>query len=430
MMIARPTPATAYGDNDRLADDLMSNAVDLTASNMRSQLRGLPIEARLALRAAMKLPCGSLAVRLPDGRILRVGGNAPGPEAVAVLHNWKLPRKALTASTIGVAESYMDGDWESPDVTTFLELFIANEELDHQFARESRLFSAFNGFVHWLNRNTPTRARKNISAHYDLGNDFFARWLDPSMTYSSALFRDGVNNLELAQAEKYQALADAAGIGPGDHVLEIGCGWGGFAEFAAREIGCRVTGLTISREQLDFARERIRRAGLSDRVNLEFRDYRDETETYDKVVSIEMFEAVGEEYWPAFFSKLRDVMKPGGRAGLQVITISERAFPEYRANPDFIQRYIFPGGMLPTVKIMREKTAEHGLSLAGETAFGRDYGCTLRIWRERFLDAWPEIAPLGFDERFRRMWEFYLHYCEAGFRQGLIDVRQVIYERA
>lgn len=181
---------------------------------------------------------------------------------------------------------------------------------------------------------------------------------------------------------------------------------------------------------MDFARERIRRAGLSDRVDLEFRDYRDETETYDKVVSIEMFEAVGEEYWPAFFSKLRDVMKPGGRAGLQVITISERAFPEYRANPDFIQRYIFPGGMLPTAKIMRENTAEHGLSIAAETAFGRDYGRTLRIWRERFLDAWPELAPLGFDERFRRMWEFYLHYCEAGFRQGLIDVRQVIYERA
>jgi cyclopropane-fatty-acyl-phospholipid synthase len=236
--------------------------------------------------------------------------------------------------------------------------------------------------------------------------------------------------LESAQAAKYRALARAAGIGPDDHVLEIGCGWGGFAEFAAREIGCKVTGLTISREQLEFARERIRLAGLGDKVTFKFQDYRDERSTYDRVVSIEMFEAVGEQYWPAYFSKVHDVLKPGGRAGLQIITINERAFPEYRANPDFIQRYIFPGGMLPTPRILDGLTSQQGLQKCDERVFPQDYARTLKLWRERFRRAWDQIGPLGFDERFKRMWEFYLHYCEAGFRDEFIDVRQLVYARA
>jgi cyclopropane-fatty-acyl-phospholipid synthase len=429
-MISKFTLSTGSSTADRLARELMDKAVHLTTENIRRYIRGIPFRARMALRAGIHLPHGSLTIRMPDKQVFKVGGNKPGPDAVLILHNWNLPKRALTASTVGVGESYMDGDWESPDVTTFLELFLANEELGYQVANANRVFNAFNGLRHWLNRNTRVRARKNISAHYDLGNDFYSRWLDPSMTYSSALFSEGANDLESAQSAKYRALAKATGIGPDDHVLEIGCGWGGFAEFAAREIGCRVTGLTISREQLDFARERIRIAGLSDKVTLKFQDYRDEQSTYDKVVSIEMFEAVGEQYWPAYFSKVHDVLKPGGRAGLQIITINERAFPQYKSSPDFIQRFIFPGGMLPTPEILTRLTGGQGLAQVGERIFPQDYARTLRMWRERFWNAWETIQPLGFDERFKRMWEFYLYYCEAGFRTEFIDVRQMVYARA
>jgi cyclopropane-fatty-acyl-phospholipid synthase len=213
-------------------------------------------------------------------------------------------------------------------------------------------------------------------------------------------------------------------------VLEIGCGWGGFAEYAAKEIGCRVTGLTISREQFDFAQERIFKAGLSEKVELKLQDYRDEVGSYDRIASIEMFEAVGEEYWQTYFAQLRDRLKSGGRAGLQVITIDETIFPRYRRELDFIRRYVFPGGMLPTGRIMREICEANGLSLAAERIFGRDYGVTLALWRERFRTAWPELTTLGFDERFRRLWEYYLCYCEAGFRAETIDVRQMIFTRS
>jgi cyclopropane-fatty-acyl-phospholipid synthase len=247
------------------------------------------------------------------------------------------------------------------------------------------------------------------------------------MTYSSAMFAHGANDLEGAQAAKYRSLARDTGIAAGDHVLEIGCGWGGFAEFAAREIGCRVTGLTISKEQHTFARERIARAGLSDKVDIKLQDYRDETGKYDRIASIEMFEAVGEKYWPVFFGKVKDCLKAGGTAGMQIITINERAFQIYRKRPDFIQRYVFPGGMLPTPSILRSLGAQHGLSHLRECAFPQDYARTLAEWRERFWASWERIVPLGFDERFKRLWEFYLHYCEAGFRAEYIDVRQVIY---
>ena len=247
------------------------------------------------------------------------------------------------------------------------------------------------------------------------------------MTYSSALFAEGARGLEAAQAAKYRALAQATGIRAGDHVLEIGCGWGGFAEYAARELGARVTGLTISAEQLAFAQKRMADAGLADRVELRFQDYRDETGRYDHVVSIEMFEAVGERYWPVYFDTVRRVLKPGGRAGLQIITIDDRHFEDYRANPDFIQQYIFPGGMLPSLRALDQVTAAAGLETLSCRAFGKDYARTLAIWRERFEEQWDAIAPLGFDDRFRRTWEYYLHYCAAGFRAGNIDVVQSVY---
>ena len=404
-------------------------AVRLDHTNFAEITRPLPVRARMMLSVAMEMPRGSLTVRTPEGLVLEVGGNGPGPHGELVLKNWNLPGRAFSGATIGVAESYMDGDWESPDVTTLLELFVINEEAGEQVAGgASWLITTVQRIRHWLNENTRSGSKRNISAHYDLGNAFYRQWLDPSMTYSSALYSTGANDLESAQAAKYRALAQDTGIGEGDHVLEIGCGWGGFAEFAAKEIGCKVTGLTISREQHDFAKRRIAEAGLSDKVEIKLQDYRDETGAYDRIASIEMFEAVGEKYWPVFFGKVKGCLKAGGTAGMQIITIKEHAFERYRVRPDFIQRYVFPGGMLPTPSILKRLGADHGLTFARERIFPQDYARTLAEWRARFWGSWEKIVPLGFDERFKKLWEFYLHYCEAGFRAEYIDVRQVVYK--
>ncbi|HEV7254492.1 MAG TPA: cyclopropane-fatty-acyl-phospholipid synthase family protein [Mesorhizobium sp.] len=405
---------------------MVGQAVELDAENFAVVAQGLPARARATLRALLQLSFGSLDITLPDRGRIRVVGQAPGPDAQVVLHNWRMPGRTYFGGTIGLAESYMDGDWESPDVTRFLELFVVNAREGEKLGNGSWIVTALQRLRHWFNTNTRRGSRRNIRAHYDLGNTFYRQWLDRSMTYSSALFSTGANDLETAQAEKYRALARDAGIRAGDHVLEIGSGWGGFAEFAAREIGCKVTGLTISKEQFDFATRRIAEAGLSDKVAFKLQDYRDETGRYDRIVSIEMFEAVGEKYWPAYFRKLRNCLKAGGAAGLQIITINEEAFEGYRRRADFIQRYVFPGGMLPTPAILRRLGSEAGLSILKERVFPQDYARTLREWRERFWNSWDRIAPLGFDERFKRLWEFYLHYCEAGFRTGHIDVRQII----
>lgn len=410
------------------AEPAQPEALRLDAANFAEFARGLPAKARFVLQAAMSLARGTLKITMPDGRSVVVGGRAPGPKAELVLNNWRLPQRAFAAGTIGVAESYIDGDWHSPDVTTFLELFVVNTEQGNEVAGGANWFmNTVQRIRHWLNDNTRSGSRRNISAHYDLGNAFYAQWLDPSMTYSSALYATGANDLESAQAAKYRALAHDIGLRRGDHVLEIGCGWGGFAEFAARETGCRVTGLTISKEQFDFATRRMAKAGLSGQVEIKLQDYRDETGRYDKIASIEMFEAVGEKHWPVFFGKVKNCLKDGGAAGLQIITINEEAYPAYRRHPDFIQRYIFPGGMLPTPAILRSLGADHGLAFVKERIFAQDYARTLAEWRERFWVSWEKIAPMGFDSRFKKLWEFYFHYCEAGFRAEYIDVRQVFY---
>ena len=414
---------------DALKRELIASAEKLTPQNIKRVVKGLPLKARTALRLSLALPKGTLTVQMPDGRVVTVGGNAPGPDAVVILHNWKLPQRALLNGTIGVGESYMDGDWDSPDVMTFLKLFLVNEDWGNRLATSGFLMRLHDRLSHWFRRNTRTQARRNIAAHYDLGNRFYEQWLDASMTYSSGIY-DGKNiDLQAAQTAKYRRIAKATGLRKTDSVLEIGCGWGGFAEYAAREIGCQVTCLTISREQFDYARNRIRTAGLQDRVTIKFQDYRDETGTYDKIVSIEMFEAVGEAYWDVYFGKLSELLKPGGKAGLQVITINDRSYELYRRQPDFIQRYIFPGGMLPSPTIMETLQATAGLSNVDTFIFPQDYADTLAAWRDRFWAAWPTIKPMGFDERFKRMWEFYFHYCEAGFRAEFIDVRQIVYQK-
>lgn len=401
----------------------------LSSENLSRIIKGLPAKAQMVLRGLVHMQAGCLKLTLPDSRKVVVKGKTEGPVASVTLHNWNMPQRALSGGTIAVAESYMDGDWDSPDVGAFLELFLVNTDVGSNFSNGARgVLRLVEKFRHWMNANTKTGSKRNISAHYDLGNAFYKEWLDPTMTYSSALYSTGASDLQSAQRAKYRALADAAGIKAGHHVLEIGCGWGGFAEYAAGEIGCKVTGLTISREQLAFANERMRNAGLSDKVEIKFQDYRDEKGLYDRIVSIEMFEAVGEKYWPAYFSQLQRCLKPGGKAGLQIITIKPEAYREYRANPDFIQKYVFPGGMLPTREHLIDLGRKVGLKMSGDFGFGLDYARTLAEWRQRFWSVWDKVEPLGFDARFKRLWEFYLFYCEAGFRARNIDVRQIVYE--
>jgi cyclopropane-fatty-acyl-phospholipid synthase len=408
----------------------MSTAIALTPENARQALAGLPRLARLGMRVALNLKVGSLTIETPEGRLFLVQGQQPGPDAHVKILSWRFIRRLLSGSDVGVGESYMMGEWTSSDVTTFLELFCRNRDATADMLRGSPLFRMMIRVRHWLNRNTRTGSRRNISAHYDLGNAFYKEWLDPTMTYSSALYDGGVNDLEQAQRRKYRALAEETGINPDHHVLEIGCGWGGFAEYVAGEIGARVTALTISREQYDFACKRMQDGGLNDRVTVKLQDYRDETSQYDRVASIEMFEAVGEQFWQTYFQKVAGCLKAGGRAGLQIITIQDTLFDDYRRTPDFIQRHVFPGGMLPPPGALADLGERTGLKLAAERIFGHDYARTLEEWRQRFRAAWPRISPLGFDDRFKRLWEFYFHYCEAGFRSGNIDVRQMIYVKA
>lgn len=401
----------------------------VTATNFATIAKPYPWPVRQAFGFAMMLERGSLDLHLPDGQKLRFEGGEPGPEALMIVHDLDFARHLTTGGEVGLSEAFLKGQWESPNLTRFLELFCVNQSVIHRLLEGKPVVRFIQRVRHWLNRNTKAGSRRNIHAHYDLGNQFYSAWLDETMTYSSALFTTQARDLASAQTEKYAALARQIDLQADHHVLEIGCGWGGFAEYAAREIGARVTGLTISKEQFEFATARIQAAGLSDRVEIKMLDYRDETGTFDRIASIEMFEAVGEEFWPAYFRQLRDRLKDGGKAGLQVITIQESLFTGYKREIDFIRRYIFPGGMLPTPTIMRDMGREHGLSLSGELVFGHDYATTLSQWRDSFRTAWPQLTPLGFDERFRRLWEYYLAYCEAGFRAGTIDVRQMVFAK-
>lgn len=410
----------------------LNDFTTLTLENFAIATKGLPWRARTVLRMVLGIKKGALKITLPQGQKLRVSGKEIGPNADVTLNNWRLPARGFATGTVGAAESYIDGDWDSQDIASFLEFFLVNSTSDGvDMTRGKSLLAKITQKIrHLLNANTKAGSKRNISAHYDLGNAFYSQWLDPTMTYSSAMYGSGANDLESAQKAKYKALADSIGLTKDHHVLEIGCGWGGFAEYAAGTVGARVTCLTISKEQHDFAVDRMNRLGLSDKVNIKFQDYRDETGTYDRIASIEMFEAVGEKYWPTFFGKVRDCLKPGGSAGLQIITINDNDFEYYRAKPDFIQRYIFPGGMLPSPTALAKVTKEFGLSLNGQVIFGQDYARTLIEWRERFAKAWPNIVPLGFDDRFKRLWDFYLYYCEAGFRSEYIDVRQMVYVKS
>lgn len=409
---------------DHMRKGALADPVEVTSANI-GRIDGLPRLARLAFGVLLNIKRGVLTIVLPDGRRLRFSGHEPGEEAVMEIRDFGLARRFFAGGDLGAAEAFLDGMWDSPNITAFLELFARNRDALREKLYGLGIFRFGARIWHLFRRNSKSGSKRNIEFHYDLGNAFYRRWLDRTMTYSSARFSHPGQDLSEAQVNKYRSLAERIGLRREHHLLEIGSGWGGFAEFAASEIGCRVTGITISKEQLAFARERMAAKGLSDKVDIRYQDYRDVAETYDRIASIEMFEAVGEEYWPAYFSKIRDCLKPGGIAGLQIITIEDGVFASYRKGADFIQRYIFPGGMLPSPTALKEQVAKAGLTWVGNLDFGLDYAETLKLWRQRFRTAWPEIQPLGFDERFRRMWEYYLAYCEAGFRAGQIDVTQV-----
>ncbi len=406
-------------------------AVDGRRFHRLPQLADAPLAFRVALRIiARNWTLGSITFVLPSGHEMHVSSNQPGPDARLIVHDFRFMRRALATGDIGFAEGYMAGEWDTPDLPDLLSVFAANWHRLHQVTMGNPLTWTFNRITHALRGNSRTGARKNIHAHYDLGNAFYERWLDPTMTYSSARYETPGQPLEAAQTAKYRALAQGMGLQSGQSVLEIGCGWGGFAEFAAREVGARVTAITISEEQYKFARDRMFAQGLNDKADIRFVDYRDVEGQFDRVASIEMFEAVGEKYWPAYFDKIQGSLKSGGRAGLQVITIRDQDFEEYRSRADFIQKYIFPGGMLPSEERLKLVTDRAGLGWTGITRFGQDYAETLAAWHRSFDAAWNEIRALGFDERFRKLWKFYLSYCEAGFRTERTNVVQLSLAKA
>jgi cyclopropane-fatty-acyl-phospholipid synthase len=375
--------------------------------------------------AALNVRGGRLVMVLPDGRRLAFG-DCEAPLSTMIIKDFAFAPRILSGGDIGLAEGYMAGEWDTPDLSAVLTFLNGNVERIIKVFRGNPLVRVMNAVRHLRRENTREGSRKNILAHYDLGNRFYSAWLDRTMTYSSARFdRASCGDLTQAQLEKYRALARHIDLKPGEHVLEIGCGWGGFAEVAVKEFGARVTGLTISDEQHAFATERMAREGIADRVDIRLQDYRDVQGPFDKVASIEMFEAVGEKYWGAYFAKIAEVLKPGGRAGLQIITIRDDLFERYRSRVDFIQQYVFPGGMLPSLTRLDEESARAGLKRDQVDRFGVSYAQTLAAWGDRFRAAWGDIRPLGFDERFKRLWQFYLSYCEAGFRTGNTDVVQI-----
>lgn len=364
---------------------------------------------------------GSLELTLPSGQIIMIGGQNPGEKADLKLRNFKVIWAGMRRAQLGFFERYLAGDVESRNPTALFRFYLQNRQsLD---GAGTGIFNAsvFDKLWHRKRDNSKANSQDNISAHYDLGNAFYKLWLDDTMTYSSAIFDSKTNSLEAAQRQKYAQVLDAAEVKEGSKVLEIGCGWGGFAEEAARR-GADVRGITLSKEQLDFANNRLANARLDGRAKVHFEDYRDTQGTFDAIASIEMIEAVGEPHWPIYFKTLFNRLKPGGAAAIQGITILESNYDAYRGGVDFIQRYVFPGGMLLTKDIMREQSAKAGLLLEKIECFGLSYAETLHQWRLRFEAAWPKIVPLGFDERFRKLWTLYLCYCEAGFAEGLIDV--------
>jgi cyclopropane-fatty-acyl-phospholipid synthase len=404
--------------------------MNTTTAPTPSLPHGAPAAARSVLQLLKKLRHGTLTMQLPNGDT-HCFGNGALPHAAMTLRNWNVCGAALKSGDIGFAESYIAGDWTTPNLTTLIQVLVRNRREVEDVIHGSWAGRLLYRLRHLLHRNSKVNSRKNIHAHYDLGNPFYKLWLDETMSYSAAWF-EGDPSRDLAQAQwaKVRRTLDECRVEPGQRLLEIGCGWGGLAEYAARHYDAHVTGVTLSTEQLAFARQRLLAQGLDDKADLRLQDYRDLADgPYDAVASIEMFEAVGRQYWPGFFAKLHELLKPGARACIQSITIRDDLFDRYVDSTDFIQQYIFPGGLLPSPSAFREQAERAGLRIVNELRFGEDYAETLRRWRVRFLAQEAAVRQLRFDGRFMRIWEFYLAYCEAAFATGNTDVMQFTLER-
>jgi len=389
--------------------------------NPQLSLNSASVAESFLRRMVGELECGELVIETPAGDRLVFSGRRSGPQEKVTIHSWRCLWRLASSWDIGFAEAYSAGEWSSSNLVALLKLASHNSALAEplKFLRMPRFWLRVR---HAMNRNTRRGSRRNIAAHYDLGNEFYQQWLDPGMTYSAGLFSSVDQTLVQAQDAKLDRVLSLLDLAGGENVLEIGCGWGSFAERILQRHDCSVTGVTLSREQLTYTQRRLSSRALDERSDIRLQDYRDVRGTFDRIVSIEMLEAVGESYWPTYFQNLRDRLRPGGVGVLQVITIAEDRFGDYRSRPDFIQKYIFPGGMLPTMKIIERQTAKAGLKLVAKELFGDGYARTLEEWRLRFLESWPAIEALGFDERFKRTWEYYLAYCQAGFETGAIDV--------
>ena len=370
-----------------------------------------------------KISNGKLTITLPNNENLEFFGKGD-LESNLKLNSYMPILRTITSGHVGFAESYLKGEWTSSDLESLLEIMVTN--LPEAFSAKSKIHLTYNRIIHFFRENTKSRAKKNIQYHYDLGNDFYKLWLDKTMTYSSAIFKNEKESLTEAQENKYQLLIDSLDIKSHHKVLEIGCGWGGFAEYAAKKVGCSIKGITISPSQLKFATNRIKELKLDDKVTLELCDYRDLKGKYDRVVSIEMIEAVGEKYWKNYFKKIKDVLKKDGLAGIQVILINNKSYQRYSKSVDFIQKYVFPGGMLPSQEKLNENYVDAGLVEVNSHSFGKSYAKTLTIWHKEFLNSLSAIKKLGFDIKLERIFKYYFSYCKAGFNSERIDVAQKI----
>lgn len=402
----------------------------LTPPSQAASRTALPPPARIVISLLEKIEGGAIRLVLPDKSTFLVG---QGVERVTLqINNLAMFSACLAKGDIGFAESWLAHDWECEDLATLLTLLAKNRQPLARAVHGKWLPVLWYRLKHLMHNNTKKGSKRNILAHYDLGNAFYAQWLDPSMTYSAALLDPTTSTdiaddaLENAQRKKYRRILESLAPKAGDKILEVGCGWGGFAEMATLEYGCIVHGITLSPSQLSWATERARKNGFSAQASFALTDYRDIRGQYDHIVSIEMFEAVGEKFWPAYFTRLKLALKPTGKIALQTITIDNARFDTYRRGTDFIQQYIFPGGMLPSPEAFERRVASADFFIHDAYAFGLGYAETLAHWRRRFLAAWPNIKTLGFDERFRRLWLFYLAYCEAGFRSQATDVYQYV----
>ena len=373
-----------------------------------------------------RIEAGQLRAVFPSNFQKVYSGGQVGPTADITINSWKLVPRLLLSGDMGLAESFLSGEWETSNLTQLILLGDINERALGNAVTPSKFINSIEKLRHQRRDNSKRGSRRNIAAHYDLGNEFYSHWLDNSMSYSSALFTDFGEELEVGQNRKYQRLAKALKLKEGDQVLEIGCGWGGFAEIAAKEYKCNVVGITLSNEQAKFAQRRMKENQLSNLVDIRIEDYRDVQGSFDKIVSIEMFEAVGEEHWRNYFETIKTRLKPGGLAGIQSITIANEFFETYKRRPDFIQKYIFPGGILPSEDKLNNAVSSAGLKILDDYYFGKSYAETLRRWQSTFEQKWDDIKNLGFDEKFQKMWRYYLSYCEAGFETGHINVGQFL----